>query len=212
MLPAWANHAKTPYPQAFPLQFTGLTLPDALEVNIDMCPMGKSNLLYLFLLRKATLFCVARPKTWMQKSENQLLPEACSGRSRLFPVFFPGQVWTAAGSGTSLGSTGNPVERGSRGARRRGCAAAAGWVKIMSVRRGGAATAYLVYAEPVQRRMTVLLTILVKIVSPGKAAWHTARIGEDDVCQTRRSGDGVPDVRRAGPTKYDGIRFTKTLS
>ena len=172
MLPAWANHAKTPYPQAFPLQFTGLTLPDALEVNIDMCPMGKSNLLYLFLLRKATLFCVARPKTWMQKSENQLLPEACSGRSRLFPVFFPGQVWTAAGSGTSLGSTGNPVERGSRGARRRDCAAAAGWMKMMSVRRGGGATAYLVYAEPVQRRMTALLTILVKIVSPGKAAWR----------------------------------------
>ena len=163
MLPAWANHAKTPYPQAFPLQFTGLTLPDALEVNIDMCPMGKSNLLYLFLLRKATLFCVVHPKTWTQKSENQLLPEACSGRSRLFPVFFPGQVWTAAGSGTSLGSTGNPVELGSRGARRRGCAA-------------------------------------------------RSRMGEDDVRQTRRNSDGVPGIRRAGPTKYDGIRFTKTPS
>lgn len=57
-----------------------------------------------------------------------------------------------------------------RQSRRRG--AQPGLVKMMSVRRGGAATAYLVYAEPVQRRMTALLTILVKIVSPGKAAWR----------------------------------------
>ena len=86
-LSARLTSCQNPVPAGFSLQFTGWTLPNALEVNIGTGAMRKSNLLYLFPLSKASGFRKIRPNVWTKIWAKQLLPER-SGRSRFVSVSF----------------------------------------------------------------------------------------------------------------------------